>query len=191
MNSQKSCAVRKTRCRAPCAVASNRRAVISTTSSGSQARPSRTHSSVRGPTFVPRLRGLLLRFCNRTGGPSDKQEGQPMAQGTVKWFNDSKGFGFISQEGGEDVFVHHTAIQMDGFRSLAEGDRVEFEVVKGPKGLQAQNVRKQYPTGQGSRGPLPAKGRPPGQERLQCSVKARASRRARGLRRMRRLIFVS
>jgi len=66
-----------------------------------------------------------------------------MAQGTVKWFNDSKGFGFISQEGGEDVFVHHTAIQMDGFRSLAEGDRVEFEVVKGPKGLQAQNVRTQ------------------------------------------------
>jgi CspA family cold shock protein len=66
-----------------------------------------------------------------------------MAQGTVKWFKDSKGFGFISQEGGEDVFVHHTAIQMDGFRSLAEGDRVEFEIVKGPKGLQAQNVRKQ------------------------------------------------
>ena len=66
-----------------------------------------------------------------------------MAQGTVKWFNDSKGFGFISQEGGEDVFVHHTAIQAEGFRSLAEGDRVELEVVKGPKGLQAQNVRKQ------------------------------------------------
>ncbi|TMA42547.1 MAG: cold-shock protein [Deltaproteobacteria bacterium] len=66
-----------------------------------------------------------------------------MAQGTVKWFNDSKGFGFISQEAGEDVFVHHTAIQMDGFRSLTEGDRVEFDVVKGPKGLQAQNVRKQ------------------------------------------------
>ena len=65
-----------------------------------------------------------------------------MAQGTVKWFNDSKGFGFISQEGGEDVFVHHTAIQMDGFRSLSEGDKVEFDVAKGPKGLQAQNVRK-------------------------------------------------
>ena len=66
-----------------------------------------------------------------------------MAQGTVKWFNDSKGYGFISQEGGEDVFVHHTAIQMDGFRSLSEGDKVEFEVAKVPKGLQAQNVRKQ------------------------------------------------
>ena len=60
----------------------------------------------------------------------------------MKWFNDSKGYGFISQENGEDVFVHHTAIQMEGFRSLAEGDRVEFDVTKGPKGLQAQNVRK-------------------------------------------------
>ncbi|MGC4114097.1 MAG: cold shock domain-containing protein [Myxococcales bacterium] len=66
-----------------------------------------------------------------------------MARGKVKWFNDAKGFGFISQdEGGEDVFVHHTAIQMDGFRSVAEGDAVEFEVTKGPKGLQAANVRK-------------------------------------------------
>lgn len=64
-----------------------------------------------------------------------------MAQGTVKWFNDGKGFGFISQDGGEDVFVHHTAITMEGFRTLAEGDRVEFEVVQGPKGLQAANVR--------------------------------------------------
>jgi cold shock protein len=67
---------------------------------------------------------------------------QLMAQGTVKWFNDAKGFGFIKQDGGEDVFVHHTAIQAEGFRSLTEGDRVEFEVAKGPKGLQAQNVRK-------------------------------------------------
>ena len=63
-----------------------------------------------------------------------------MAQGTVKWFNDSKGFGFISQEGGEDVFVHHTAISADGFRSLKEGERVEFDIVEGPKGLQAANV---------------------------------------------------
>ena len=65
-----------------------------------------------------------------------------MGQGTVKWFNDAKGFGFITQDGGEDVFVHHTAIAAEGFRSLAEGDRVEFEVTKGPKGLQATNVRK-------------------------------------------------
>ena len=65
-----------------------------------------------------------------------------MASGTVKWFNDAKGFGFISQEGGEDVFVHFSAVQGEGFKTLAEGDRVEFEVVKGPKGLQASNVRK-------------------------------------------------
>ncbi len=65
-----------------------------------------------------------------------------MAIGTVKWFNDAKGYGFISQEGGEDVFVHHTAITMDGFRTLKEGERVEFEVVQGPKGLQAANVRR-------------------------------------------------
>jgi CspA family cold shock protein len=64
-----------------------------------------------------------------------------MANGTVKWFNDAKGFGFISQEGGEDVFVHHTAIQMEGFRTLKEGQKVEFDVVQGPKGLQAANVR--------------------------------------------------
>jgi cold shock protein len=65
-----------------------------------------------------------------------------MAIGTVKWFNDAKGFGFISQEGGEDVFVHHTAIEMDGFRTLKEGEQVEFEVVRGPKGLQAARVRR-------------------------------------------------
>jgi CspA family cold shock protein len=64
-----------------------------------------------------------------------------MATGTVKWFNDAKGFGFISQESGEDVFVHHTAIQAQGFRTLAEGQKVEFDVTKGPKGLQAANVR--------------------------------------------------
>lgn len=65
-----------------------------------------------------------------------------MAQGVVKWFSDAKGFGFIQQENGPDVFVHHTAIVAEGFRTLAEGDRVEFETKEGPKGLQAANVRK-------------------------------------------------
>jgi CspA family cold shock protein len=61
-------------------------------------------------------------------------------QGTVKWFNASKGFGFIQRQTGEDVFVHFSAIQMDGYKSLNEGQAVEFEVKKGPKGLQAENV---------------------------------------------------
>jgi CspA family cold shock protein len=63
-----------------------------------------------------------------------------LAQGTVKWFSNEKGYGFIEREEGEDVFVHHSAIQMDGYRSLTEGQRVEFEVVQGDKGLQAANV---------------------------------------------------
>ncbi|HUY12370.1 MAG TPA: cold shock domain-containing protein [Terriglobia bacterium] len=63
-------------------------------------------------------------------------------QGTVKWFNDSKGYGFIQRSTGEDVFVHHSAIQAEGFKSLAEGEPVEFTVTKGPKGFQAENVTK-------------------------------------------------
>jgi len=61
-------------------------------------------------------------------------------EGTVKWFNDEKGFGFIEQEGGDDVFVHHTAINTEGFRSLEEGQKVTMEVVQGQKGPQAENV---------------------------------------------------
>jgi CspA family cold shock protein len=66
-----------------------------------------------------------------------------MPLGKVKWFNDKKGFGFIEPDGGgEDIFVHHTSIQSDGFRTLAEGQSVQFEVVRGPKGMQATNVQK-------------------------------------------------
>jgi len=65
-----------------------------------------------------------------------------MTTGTVKWFNDSKGFGFLEQEQGEDIFVHFSAITGNGFKSLAEGDSVQFDIVKGPKGLQAANVIK-------------------------------------------------
>jgi CspA family cold shock protein len=65
-----------------------------------------------------------------------------MEQGTVKWFNANKGYGFIKRDSGEDVFVHYRAITGDGFKSLDEGDRVQFEVQQGPKGLQAANVQK-------------------------------------------------
>ena len=65
-----------------------------------------------------------------------------MVSGTVKWFNDQKGFGFIQQDGGGDVFVHHSAIDMAGFKTLAEGDRVSFEVGQGQKGPAARNVKK-------------------------------------------------
>lgn len=66
-----------------------------------------------------------------------------MSEGTVKWFNDAKGFGFLEEEGGKDVFVHHSAIQGDGFKSLDEGARVTFDIVDGPKGPAAENVVKQ------------------------------------------------
>jgi CspA family cold shock protein len=65
-----------------------------------------------------------------------------MSQGSVKWFNDAKGFGFITTEEGQDVFVHFSAIKAEGFRSLAEGDSVSFDIEKGPKGMQAVNVVK-------------------------------------------------
>ena len=65
-----------------------------------------------------------------------------MLEGTVKWFNEAKGFGFLEQEGGKDVFVHYSAINSDGFKTLNEGDRVEFEITEGPKGPAAANVSK-------------------------------------------------
>jgi len=75
------------------------------------------------------------------GNPAHK-EWYKMSEGTVKWFNDAKGFGFIAEEGGKDVFVHHSAIIAEGFKSLAEGDRVTFDVVDGAKGPAAANVHK-------------------------------------------------
>jgi CspA family cold shock protein len=70
-----------------------------------------------------------------------QEQGGMLAQGTVKWFSNEKGYWFIEREGGEDVFVHFSAITMDGYKSLTEGQRVEFEVVQGPKGAQAANVQ--------------------------------------------------
>jgi len=77
----------------------------------------------------------------RVFGPGYNKEFQ-VASGTVKWFNEAKGFGFISQPEGEDVFVHFSAISGEGFKTLAEGEALEFDVTRGPKGLQAANVRK-------------------------------------------------
>jgi cold shock protein len=94
-----------------------------------------------------RFRGAdvtLPPLSRRVGGSGQGRrlllEGGTLAEGTVKWFSNEKGFGFIEREGGDDVFVHHSAIQMDGYRSLTEGQRVQFEVVQGDKGLQAANV---------------------------------------------------
>ena len=76
------------------------------------------------------------------GKKSKRKEKNVMENGTVKWFNESKGFGFIARENGEDVFVHFSAITGEGYKTLAEGDKVTLDVVKGPKGLQAANVKK-------------------------------------------------
>jgi CspA family cold shock protein len=84
----------------------------------------------------------VYAFGGSVPGPSLCCEGgNKLAQGTVKWFSNEKGYGFIEREGGEDVFVHHSAITMEGYRTLTEGQRVEFDVVEGQKGLQAANVQ--------------------------------------------------
>ena len=89
------------------------------------------------------MRLWFARFARDGGsvpGPS-QYEGGRLAQGTVKWFSNEKGYGFIEREGGDDVFVHFSAITGEGYKSLTEGQRVEFEVVQGPKGAQAANVQ--------------------------------------------------
>jgi len=83
----------------------------------------------------------VMRRQNK-GSPDPGIKESQVARGTVKWFNEAKGFGFITQEGGEDVFVHFSAIVGEGFKTLAEGETLEFDVTRGPKGLQAANVRK-------------------------------------------------
>jgi cold shock protein len=82
-----------------------------------------------------RLDGAIPKQRNK------KQGVRQLAEGTVKWFSNEKGYGFIEREGGDDVFVHFSAITMDGYKSLTEGQRVSFEVVQGDKGLQAANVQ--------------------------------------------------
>src|ERR1044072_1718511 len=144
-------------------------------------------SSIRGNrhrmSALPRGPHRLADFClepvPRRGGLGRSSSGlsppqcrglNRMAKGKVKWFNDAKGFGFIAQESGPDVFVHFTAIQADGFRSLAEGGAGEFDVAQGPKGLQAPNTAAPAPATHPAHNPpaayrerkQPGPGAPPG-----------------------------
>src|SRR5712692_7252609 len=88
----------------------------------------------------PALAASCLHYLKKSANSETRNACNTMEQGTVKWFNDAKGYGFISRENGEDVFVHCSAVQADGFKSLQEGQTVQFEVTKGPKGWQAENV---------------------------------------------------
>jgi cold shock protein len=93
--------------------------------------------SLAQPTLPPQWSSAGLR---RRAGARIEQPGVVVAQGTVKWFNAEKGYGFIAVDGGSDVFVHYSAIESDGYKSLEEGQRVEFEVTQGQKGPQAEQV---------------------------------------------------
>jgi cold shock protein len=95
------------------------------------------------PQLKDRFRQPASPLLTRSDSSQQKTKmevGISMEQGTVKWFNDAKGYGFISRQNGEDVFVHFSAIQAGGFKSLQEGQTVQFDVTKGPKGWQAENV---------------------------------------------------
>ena len=85
---------------------------------------------------------MIVASRVRGDGHEAKEACTYMIEGSVKWFNESKGFGFLSHEGGPDVFVHHTEIKAEGFRTLNEGDRVSLEIVDSPKGPRAANVQK-------------------------------------------------
>src|SRR5579859_91069 len=92
----------------------------------------------RGPGFQARPRAR-----SRSSTNTKQQQGESMATGTVKWFNDAKGYGFITpDDGSEDLFAHFSAINMSGFKTLKEGQKVSFDVVQGPKGKQASNIQK-------------------------------------------------
>jgi CspA family cold shock protein len=88
-----------------------------------------------------KLRPVSAKVGGSVPGPSFFCKEEGLAEGTVKWFSNEKGYGFIEREGGDDVFVHFSAITMDGYKSLTEGQRVSFEVVQGDKGAQAANVQ--------------------------------------------------
>jgi CspA family cold shock protein len=97
-----------------------------------------SHPQVTG--YGTKRSKAISRWQTEPTGESAREVVEVKEQGTVKWFNASKGYGFIQRQTGEDVFVHFSAIMMDGYKSLNEGQSVEFEVKKGPKGLQAENV---------------------------------------------------
>jgi cold shock protein len=112
------------------------------TSSGSAGRPRPEHRRTYVRTATGTLGSASISVVLRSLAATDRSEDErTLATGTVKWFNPEKGYGFIEREDGDDVFVHYSAIQINGYRTLEEGQRVEFDVGPGKKGEEAQNVR--------------------------------------------------